>query len=199
MEPYSHFCVRKRCPKAKFMLTEVIASGTMHLGRRRIRVHQPISCRNSHLLCTPRQLLLNSFTHSTRSRRLIQRNRACQLCPGIRQRHNYLPTRLPQRLPLSHQACGETPSLAHMIRQEISDAGIWKRTGPSKWIIQFRRSGQGRPGMTQNPTNLIICQPRWITTKLYDYQGIGSSLGCAFLRVYEIQDSRISCDDDRTR
>ena len=143
--------------KLEFMLTEVIASGTTHLGRRRIRVHQPISCRNSHLLCIPHPLLLNKYTLSTRSRHLIQRNRACQLCLGIRQRPNYLPTRLLQRLPSSHQACGETPSLAHMIRQEISDAGIWKRTGRSKWTIQFRRSGQGRPSMTQNYTNLIIC------------------------------------------
>ena len=167
MEPYSHFCVRNWCPKAKFLLTEVIASGTMHLGRRRIRLHQPISYRNSHLLCIPHQLLLNNFTLSTRSRRLIQRNRACQLCPGIRQRHNYLPTRLLQRLPSSHQACGEIPSLAHMIRQEISAAGIWKRMGRSKWI-QFRRSGQDRPSMTQISTNLILCQLQW-TTRLYDY------------------------------
>ena len=173
--------------KLEFMLTEVIASGTMHLGRRRIRLHQPISCRNSHLLCILHQPLLNNFTLSTRSRRLIQRKRACQLCPGIRQHRNYLPTRLLQRLPSSHQACGETPSLAHMIRQEINDAGIWKRTGHSKWIIQFRRSGQGRPGMTQNSTNLFLCQPSW-TARLYDYQGIGPSLSALF---YELTKFRI--------
>lgn len=124
--------------KLKLMLTEMIASGIMHLGRGWIRVHQRIFlCRNSRLLCIPHRLLLSHSTPSTSSRRLILRNQACQLCPGIRQRHNYLPTRLLQRLPSSHQACGETPLLAPTIPQETSDAGIWKRTGHSKWMIQF--------------------------------------------------------------
>ena len=135
--------------KLGLMLTEMIASGITRLDRGWIRVHRPIFlCRNSRLLCIPHRLLLNQFTPTTSSRRLIQRNQACQLCPDIRQRHNCLPTRLLQRLHSSPQACGETPLLAHTIPPETSDAGIWKRTGRSRWMIQFKRSGQGRPSMT---------------------------------------------------
>lgn len=131
------------------MLTEMIASGIMRLGKGWIRVHRPIFlCHNRRLLRIPHRLLLNHFTPSTSSRRLIPRNQACQVCPGIRQRHNYLPTRLLQRLPSSHQACGETLSLALTIPPETSDAGIWKRTGRSRWMIRSKRSGQGRLSMT---------------------------------------------------
>lgn len=134
-------------PKLRLMLTEVTVSGTMHLDRGPLLLHRLTSpCRNHLLQLLPRQLLLNNLNPSTSNRRPILCTQACHLYPGTRQRHNYLSTPL-LRLPLSHQACGETPSLARMILQEISDAGIWRRTGRSTWTIPFRKSGQGRPSM----------------------------------------------------
>ena len=145
--PTPIFAYVPSAPKLRLMLTEVTVSGTMHLDNRLLLLHRLTSpCRNHLHQHLPRQLLLNNLNPSTSNRRPMLCNQTCHLYPGIRQRHNYLSTPL-LRLPLSHQACGETPSLALMILQETSDAGIWRRTGRSTWTVLFRKSSRGRPSM----------------------------------------------------
>lgn len=161
---------------------KMIVSGIMHLDQQLTRLHRPITLsRSIRHLYIPHQLLLNHLNLTTSNQRPIPRNQPCQLCPGIEQRHNYLPIQL-QRLHSSHQVCGETPSLAHTILQEISDAGIWKRTARSKWTILSRRSGQGRPGMSERFEDLTIIQPWW-ATRLYDNRDIGRRLAALFYEL----------------
>lgn len=162
-------------PKLQPMLTEVIVSGTMHSDRRPIRQCRVIYLYlNSLHKCILPQVLLNRLTPSTSNRRPIPCTQACHLYPGIKQRHSCLSIRL-QRLPSSHQACGETPSLAHMILPETSDAGIWKRTGRSRWTILSRKRGRSRPRMRQHYisasagcTKMGTRGVLWLVTLLYE-------------------------------
>ena len=133
-------------PKLRLMLTEIIVSGTMRSDRQLLQRHRlTLLCRCNHPLFILHRLPHKCPIHYISRSTHILFKRVCQHCLGIKQLHSYQRMVRRQRLPSSRQACGETPSLAHMILQQTSDAGIWKRTGHSKWIVLFKRSGQGKP------------------------------------------------------
>ena len=136
--------------KFRFMLTDVIVHGTMHLGLLLPRYQLICLCRSNRHLYLPLQLPPKCLIHYTSRSTLILFSPACQHYLGIKQLHSYQRMLLRQRLPLSRQACGGTLSLVHTILQGINDAGIWKRTGRFTWTIQFKRSGQGRRTMCQH-------------------------------------------------
>ena len=133
--------------RLQLMLTKVIVSGIMHLDRRLLRRHQlTYLCRSSHHLSIPHRPPHKCLIHYISRKIHIPFSQTCQPYLDIRQLHSHQRMLL-RRLRSSRQACGETPSPAPMILREISDAGIWKRTGHSRWIILFRRSGQDRRTM----------------------------------------------------
>ena len=145
--------------RLRLMLTEEIVSGTMHLDRRLLRRRQLISLYHSiHHPSIPHQLPPKFTIHYISRNNHIPFRPACQHCLDIKQLHSYKHILLRQRLPSSRQACGETQLLAHTTLQAISDAGIWKRTEHSTWIIQFRRSGQGRLAIWQNAISAPVCK-----------------------------------------
>ena len=122
----------------------------MHLERRVLRLHQPtLLCLSIPLLYIPQRLPHKCLIQSISRNIHIQFKGQCHLYPGSKQHLNCRPILL-QRLIMSHRACGVIPSPAHMIPQEINDDGICKRTGPSTWIVLFRKREQDRLAQNTN-------------------------------------------------
>lgn len=153
----------------------------MHLDSRLLRRRQlTFLYRSSHHLFMPHQLPPKFKIHYTSRNSHILFRPTCQRCLDIKQLHSYQHMLLLQRLLSSPQACGETQSLARTTLQGTSDAGISKRTGHSTWTTQFKRSGQGRPAVSQHTTSAPASKGQ-----LYQHWDTRRSLiNCALIRLH---------------